>query len=218
MNEAFAACYDKGRSRKGLFEPDIDGLDFDDYDFLAGHWGFTEVAQMGGRIICVLRDPIDRFLSVYFYWRQLYEKEGRRERGMVLAEHLPLAEFAERFDELPLIEEFFNRMTWQLAHSHHISRRKEMPTRMASAELLEMALDNLAKCEVVGFQHDMASFAARCSQLVGQPLLFGNHNSTKKRAPVSDLSPALRRRIEDWLPLDIQLYQAALRAYGSKSD
>jgi hypothetical protein len=39
----------------------------EDYDFYSGHIGYHTAAALNGNIITVLRNPIDRFVSVYFF-------------------------------------------------------------------------------------------------------------------------------------------------------
>ena len=49
----------------------------DEYDVFSGHYGYHTAATLGGDMITVLRSPVDRFLSVYYFWRQLHEVESR---------------------------------------------------------------------------------------------------------------------------------------------
>ena len=205
VNGAFFALYGKARICPARYEPDFKDVDLDGYDFFTGHIGYDVASKLGPPVVCLLRDPIDRFISVYYYWRQLYEKENRRDWGVRTAYALSLDEFVERFDEVALIEEFFNRITWQFAHSFHMSARRAR-IDVTRAELLKRAQDNMAKCAVVGRQEDMPRFVADCRERLGITLNVGRYNVTSRRADYDSVPLSVRRRIATWVELDLELY------------
>jgi hypothetical protein len=182
----------------------------DDYDFYSGHFGYSSAAAIGGRMITVLRDPIDRFVSVYYFWRQLHEREVERNRKTALAVNYSLHDFATLQDELFLSEEFFNRCTWQLAHGSSIQHRQALHDQgVTERQVLDRARDNLANFAAVGFQDDIAPFNAAVNRLFGLNLLVRRVNVTQGRVAVADVPAATRRLIERWCYLDIELYQQA---------
>lgn len=205
LTRAFVALYDMDRVCPARYEPEFEGVNIADFDFFTGHIGFTCAARFDAPIVCLLRDPVDRFVSVYFYWRQLVESENRKEWGPRAAYALSLEEFAERFDESSLTEELYNRITWQIASSFHFSERRRM-MGVTQAELLEKAIANLRKCAVVGRVEDMAGFVRDCRNTLGVELDIGRLNVTKNRPSASQVPLSVRRKIMQWVPLDLELY------------
>lgn len=205
VNSAFFSLYEKDRICAARYEPGFKRVDAAAFDFFTGHIGFTCASGLDAHIVCLLRDPIDRFISVYYYWRQLYEKENRREWGPYTANALSLDEFAERFDEPSLIEEFYNRITWQVASSFHVAERRRL-VGLDRGALLERARGNLRKCAVVGRIEDIPGFVRDCRDVLGIGLEIGQENVTRKRPRSSQVSLDTRRKITRWVELDLELY------------
>jgi hypothetical protein len=105
----------------------------DQFDVFSGHFGFDTATQIGGRMVTVLRDPVDRFVSVYYFWRTLYDQGVERNRKTALAVNYNLTEFAKIRDEQLLAEEFFNRATWQIAYGSSIRRCSPVRARTLGA-------------------------------------------------------------------------------------
>jgi len=209
VNEAFYKIYGKGGICPARYEPEFKDHNIADYSFFTGHIGFDKASSLDAHIVTVLRDPIDRFISVYYYWRQLHEG-GRMEWGPRTAAAMPLEEYVEYFGESALIEEYFNRITWQVAYSHHLVRRRDL-LGINRSELLARAKDNLSKCAVVGCLEDIPKFASDCYEVLGIKLDVGEKNVTKKRKSADEISPELRRKIASWMPLDIEIYESYRR-------
>ena len=154
-----------------------------------------------------MRNPVDRFISVYNYWNQLHEN-GESTYGVKTAWALDIEEFVEYFNEVYLIEEFFNRMTWQVAHSHHLFRRREL-LGIAQEDLLELAIKNLRKCSVVGFLDDIPKFTHDCRDILGIDLDIKEKNVTQEKYKNNSVSADVRKKIEKWVMLDLNLYEHA---------
>ena len=71
------------------------GIDASQFDFFSGHFGLKTAKQLNGEILTVLRNPIERFTSVYYFWRQLSEMGIERSHRTFLANQYPLGEFAK---------------------------------------------------------------------------------------------------------------------------
>lgn len=184
----------------------------DQFDVFSGHFGFDTATQIGGRMVTVLRDPVDRFVSVYYFWRTLYDQGVERNRKTALAVNYNLTEFAKIRDEQLLAEEFFNRATWQIAYGSSVQHRATLHDQgVTDSALLARACQNLGRFAAVGFQEDTGPFNAAIERLVGRPLGMKRVNVTKERLPVGEISAATRDLIENWVYLDRELMQHARR-------
>jgi hypothetical protein len=182
----------------------------DEWDLISGHFGYGRLAPLGGRVVVLLRDPVDRFMSVYYYWREMHRKGVNITRQTTLATQYSLEDFVAVKDEVSLLEQFFNRMTWQLADTFSLNGRQRLRSAgITDSALLALAVTHLQACDVVGVQERMDAFAARFEQRLGRPLRIDKVNVTEERAPVAALPAAVRRKIMDWIYLDVELYQAA---------
>lgn len=205
LNVALQQNFPSSRQCYATYSEEFSKIDITKYDFFAGHIGFDLAKSLNARTITVLRDPIDRFVSVYWFWRQIREQENRPELGPMAAAALSLEEFVERFDSPPMLEEFYDRMTWQLHSDFRIHQRHKHIT-VPRADLLAGAKKNLKTVDVVGRQEDMDGLAAQCKKVLGIEIEVGRTNVTAHRTRKDDMSRILRRRISDWVQLDLELY------------
>jgi hypothetical protein len=113
------------------------------------------------------------------------------------------------------MEEFFNRMTWQVAHGSTIEHRRELRDQgKTENEILAMALRNLETFAIVGLQSRMDDFTRAIGRRFGVDIKVGPENVTENRPKLDDLSVTTRRKIYDWIYLDIELYEAASHLAG----
>jgi len=201
------------------YEAQFKDLNFADYDFFSGHISFALAQKIGGDYITVMRNPIDRFLSVYYFWRELYDKGVEKSRNTFLARHFDLSEFAKFFDEPTLTEEFFNRITWQLAFSSATQQRTvwRQQNKLGDSGLLDLAKENLAKFKIIGFQERYDSVVDKINSAYGLNIKNNRVNVTGEREDVSSLSPEVAAQISRWVYLDNELYNYALEQYGQNS-
>jgi hypothetical protein len=191
-------------------ENQLAGIVPDDWDLVSGHFGYGRLAPLGGRLVVLLRDPVDRFMSVYYYWREIHARGTNITRQTTLATAYGLDDFIAVKDEVSLLEQFFNRMTWQLADTFSLSGRQRLRSDgITDSALLALAIGNLRACHVVGVQERMDAFAGQFERRIGRRLVIEKLNVTQNRAPLAALPAQTRRRILDWIYLDVELYQAA---------
>jgi hypothetical protein len=151
------------------------------------------------RFITILREPVSRYISHYFWDFDGPEEWARIRVGIddfVESEqgrHYALL-FGENYSGLPADADF------------------------GSAQAVEAAKRNLDKFAAVGFLDDMAGFKRRLKDVLGISLNIRHENKgkvkdqTKKRV----VTPEVRRRIEQLCAPDIEIYEYARSKFGTK--
>jgi hypothetical protein len=188
------------------------GINANQYDFFSGHFGFKTAARLGGQIITVLRNPVDRFVSVYYFWRQLSETGAEKSQKTMLAGRYSLAEFVKIKDEPTLLEAFYNTMTWQIAHGTSLALRRELRDMgKTDDDVFQLALTNLSAFSLVGVQERLALFENAVERQFSVPLKIKRENVTEARPAVKDIGVATIRAIQNWSFMDLELYQHAYK-------
>jgi hypothetical protein len=186
------------------------------YNFFAGHFGFAVARDIGGDLITVLRDPIDRVVSYYFFMRQLYSSGREVSHKSSLAIRYDLDQFLQIRDEPVLERELHNAMTWQIAHSARLDRRQELINAgIRDDDLVRAAVDNLRKFAIVGLQTNPAALSAAICKKYGIGILMDRLNVTPDRPALVDIPFRTLQRIEWWVALDMNLYSAWARTNSS---
>jgi hypothetical protein len=212
LRGAFETAY-KGEMRSFPHRYERRYVDFrpEDYDFYSGHIGFKTASRIGGDIITVFRNPVDRFVSVYYFWRQLYANGVERSRNTAMAAKYDLDQFVLIRDEPFLLEEFHNRATWQVAHGSLLEHRVELREQGKSEdEIFRMAVENVGAFAVVGTQERMSEFGDKLKQKYGVALQINRENVTQNKVEKRDLRIQALRQIQDWVYMDLELYQCVL--------
>lgn len=211
FSDAFKKAYGGSlRVHPNPFESEYRDIEYSDFDFYEGHIGFTTACDIGGEFITILRDPVDRYLSTYFFLKQLYFSGVEISHKTSLAARFDLDEFVQITDDPALDAEFLNRMTWQIAHSHQLELRQQLiDSGVGDAELLRISIANLSRFAIVGVQSDMAGFAEEIRQKYRVKLSIDRINVTKSRLMKADVSPKTLKVIEAWVYLDQQPWDAA---------
>jgi hypothetical protein len=189
------------------------------YRVIAGHISWADAAFHFGRrrLFTFLRDPLERCLSVYGYFRQrthdrlipLSQIRGLNspEEATSLARQLDPDDFF-RSEHPHVRQNVENRMCWQLGYRAGIEFRRDMP----SALVLQKAIQNLAAIWFVGFFESLGRDVANLlSAFGGKP---ENHqlpriNQTKAPLLASEIGSQTRKAIERLTDLDRRLYDHA---------
>jgi hypothetical protein len=183
-----------------------------EFDFYSGHIGYDTAKRLGGDIVTIFRHPVDRYLSVYYFWRQLYETGVERSVNTELASKYPIEEFVQIRDQPSLLEEFENRATLQVAYGSSMAQRRQVRLQgWTNDSIYAEAVRNLGTFKVVGIQEDMTRFVDAIAAIYGVSLKVDKINVTKQRQSLKDLSMSTCRAIQDWVYMDMELYQQALR-------
>jgi len=182
----------------------------DEYDLFSGHIGFDMATRLGGNIVSVFRNPFDRFVSVYYFWRQLNESGTDTTRKTQLAIKYSLEQFALITDEPLLLTELHNHVTWQVAGGSSLRHKHEKRAAGATEDdIFALASSNLTKFCVIGLQDRIKDFRLGLKHKLGVDVDIGSVNVTKSRRPLADVTMATRRRIYDWVYMDQALFERA---------
>jgi hypothetical protein len=203
---------------------DDDAVMLDKFQVIAGHIGFADIEKYfpNRRLITILREPVDRCLSIYGFLREKKElplipmneiKDGANPFEVSsLAKQLSPDDFFNA-NHPRLLQRISNRMVWQFGfHTNHDNRAK-----YSDGEILVAAKSNLKKCDFVGFFENLDSDAEHLLQKFN---LNGNISLSKNNptlAPIrkNQISAELHKKISALNTLDSELYQWAKCEFGS---
>jgi len=189
------------------------------YRVIAGHISWADAAFHFGnrRLFTFLRDPLERCLSVYGYFRQrthdplipLSQIRGLNspEEATSLARQLDPEDFF-RSEHPHVRQNVENRMCWQLGYRAGIEFRRDMP----SSEVLQRATQNLAAIWFVGFFESLGRDVASLVSALGETP--ENHklariNPTHAPLLAREIGSQTRKAIERLIDLDRRLYDHA---------
>jgi hypothetical protein len=188
------------------------------FAMISGHISALDLAQFPDRRwLTFLRDPVDRCLSIYSYYRNHTDRplipldeitcQNRADEAISLARQLDPDDFF-RSDHPHIVQNIHNRMVWQLGLHAEYSYRGSA----SDQEALDRALQNLDQYCFVGFYEHLADDVNRLQAIWGvddRPAL-PSINRTSNRLQQSDLSAAALTRLRQVTAFDQRLYDAAL--------
>jgi len=202
--------------------------------YVSGHMRFSTAVLVPGprRIVTVLRDPVERLLSLYVFWkrhrdRSLPELREAMEKDLLgfLRSPEPLVRAA--VDNAVARQLFGTALiapdgSWFTPASGEGTR-----ARLPEEEVLAGALGNLAACDVVGVMEDLSAFYRQvCAALAMTPGADPGRLNTRdnpppglrEAPPPEPLTPEIRAELDRLTRLDRVVYEAArARAAGAAS-
>lgn len=186
--------------------------DRDQYELFSAHIGFDlagELASEPGNIFTLLRDPVDRVISLYYYWREIEGDRG----GPVFAKELPFLEFLDS-DKAAVVVDVHNTQTWQIAFSHDSPTRRKLKAHLSEDEVFKQALDNIEQMKVIGVQEHIEQFRGALEAAYGWNLPeLHKLNTTQKRERREEVPFEIKRKIQSLNAMDIELYAYVLKHY-----
>ncbi|MGF1501015.1 MAG: sulfotransferase family 2 domain-containing protein [Paracoccaceae bacterium] len=182
------------------------------YRLVAAHAGFRIANVVGDHIVTVLRDPVDRILSLYNYWHAAPEQKlvsrftQKIDPAVVMAKNLDFATFLDcRLRRVRA--DLDNAQAWQVAHSNFGAARDEIGP-IDDAELYSRAAKALASMDVIGTTDDLARFGAGIERSLGLPVRIGRANVTARKSTARDrLAPEVIAKIDRLTSVDRALYE-----------
>jgi hypothetical protein len=184
----------------GAYFDHIDIEQISKYRMVVGHFSSDQIACFPGRkILTFLRDPVDQFISKYYFYRSLVES------GDILVT------LCKRYSLEDLIDlngfeskSFWNSYVRQLASvGAHVA--------VPDSDALKRASQTLANCEFIGIYEELMDALDVMSYTFGWPPIdeLPRNNVINRRKSVMELDPAIVERIRKANELDIELYKYA---------
>jgi hypothetical protein len=178
------------------------------YAFVSGHFTMAEVSQVlhDTFVFTFLREPVDRVISLYHFYRQQLGAEALDPRvAQVQAQDFEC--FVERLTSR--VSPWSNWQTYVLSGCAHC----ESPAR----DLLPSALANLQQLDFVGVQDHLASGLAALGQLRHWTVTPPSRpvNVTRSRPKRDALPTSVIRKLQNLNDCDAELYEAALQRWHS---
>lgn len=167
--------------------------------FYAGHFAWTVPAAFGSgdlRVTTMLRHPVDRLLSMYYYSRQ----HNRINNGLTFEEWIR--------SEIRFRDTMVRYFSADSADDERIGA--EAVSQRARAVLAE-ARSNLRTCAAIGLTEEMEDSINLMAHELGflPPEHVGRFNPTESRADVSSVAPDFLKKLEEWFAPDFALYAEA---------
>lgn len=171
------------------------------YRFISGHFTFSELAyrhfSQEWSFITVLRHPVERWLSHFFFNR--FKQNSHTRISMELEEFL----ISDRAKELG--SEYVRR----LAPGSHLSKP-------AGSSSISQALENLERLTMVGLVEELdvfsADFEKRFHLKIDLPRM--NQSPAPERMLAALRDTKLLQNVEDICQPDMQIYDAAVRRHN----
>lgn len=198
------------------------GGEFDQYAFVTGHLDYDCIARYRRRpyVLTVLRNPVDRALSAYYYQRTPRLAVGIRSAAAQLGGDAGafILDGLERVNRCRTLGEFLraepalarmtlgNLQTQYLAGARAVAACREHPDR-----LLALAREHLRCCDAVLLAERLPETLALANPIWGEQarMTLRSDNVTPGRRPMPDHTPAELEALAELTSLDLDLYRYA---------
>ncbi|WP_444932176.1 hypothetical protein ACJJIF_10545 [Microbulbifer sp. SSSA002] len=176
----------------------------------AAHVGFDTAKRMNADVVTVLREPVSRLNSLFNFWHNRVPKKDPAGVFELVGSMEP-RQFFQSKDGRILVGRN-NCQTFQLALSHNKFGREKLSS-FSDEDILDLALENLRKCKVVGFVERMGDFEKRFFQHFGREISVPKENVSKKTYKSFAFDHEVRPLLYESVYLDMQLYSSAAKEF-----
>jgi hypothetical protein len=193
--------------------------------FFSGHFNADEIKRIPGRIflVTVLRDPIERLLSLYYFWKR-QTNEFIDQNGLDylrITKDGTLLDFL-RSDHPVIVHATHNAMVTQLAgavtttpNGYDLMNSSETVDRISEGQLMSRALKNLLSFDVIGDISQLLLVYEKVASVFGMttnPFMLKvntREDVNEHLEPVTPepITPEIRVLLEEKTRLDRILYQ-----------
>lgn len=181
------------------------------YKLIGGHFTYFDYLKFINDerySITFLRNPIDRFLSQYYYFKN--NVGDIKQPSVVNAKKMDLKSYIEYYSHEQIYGDVLNRQVW-----HFVGLQK--PT-ITENQILEIAKENLSKMNFVGIHEsindaiDLLCYDCNWPVLNNIPIV----NVTNKKATYDDIDNYTLDRIKELNFLDFELYNYGIKLFNDK--
>lgn len=215
LKDALRPFYDHEEVCPLQFESQFpsDLREFKRYKLFDCHIGYDVASKLDANLVTVVRNPFDRIVSLYHYWKEVPDIEY----GPGIAKRLSFEEFINSRDDAVILDAI-NAQAWQIAFGTMLGTR-DAHMEISPDQLLTKAIKNLEHFEIVGVTEAMPLVAMEIKRKLGLPIdvTMGRTNVTNSRPSLGEVSLALRDRIYPLVNIDLALYQHILERYAAPS-
>ena len=175
----------------------LEPTDIGKYDLFCGHFDWAELkyAPRDAKIITILRDPVERIISLYKYWRSFSWEyaEKKDDFGIQYAKAVSMEEF---FFDAPLgiRANYENAVVRQLVGADFC--RPHVGFKLADEQLVQLAKYRIDSLDVCGVTEDFPSSSVRIARCLGiEPLQIRFDNRTPQAPGETPIHGALSNRL-----------------------
>lgn len=181
------------------------------YDMLKGHFDYALRARLRrpAVFLTMLRDPVERVVSLYQQWRRSPVPPGGL-GGEAVAKRYDLADFID-CGETAVEWRCINAQVYQIADGVRQARGPEK-----DREMLELAKSHLRDFAFVGVSERFAESVTRLCARFGWPVPSAMPNANVS-SEATGIEPSVRRRIAERNAADRELYDFAVELLDGRA-
>lgn len=180
--------------------------------FVSGHFGYAYIEPLipGRKIFTFLREPRERIISLYYYYR-------RQPIDMYPIHELAYNNSLESFLELgfcdPLVRSrIWNHQTWQLAYGYSTGFDRRFANSFTEKQLLSLAKCNISKLDFIGLVEHFDCDVKTLSELLrwSSVCVPSKVNVTYNKKSLNEVSDKAIMLLDELTCLDKALYDTAI--------